>query len=680
MSYGTITGCTVNATGTISADDASGEDGDDVGGVVGFVQTANGKVINSKVDSTGLTLSGIRQVGGVAGAIDGNASIDGASSAKGVTVKSIATTETVTAENKPTNTIGLVVGRISKNATSAGTATGSTLEVALPGQLSAVAAAVNAGNSFAGNTVKLTASFAYEGATMGSILESQINGSNGQPKTGETFNYFAGTFDGNSNTISGLTAPLFGAVNGATVKDLTINGATINVNVFAAPIGYAVNSTISNVDVSGAVAINGEHYVGGLIGYTASTAISNSDVTASGTIKADDANGEDGDDVGGLVGYFGPSATLDTCSVNNANLKISGQRQVGGLAGLSSAGGAITSCSVSGVTVESITNANTNDKKAVKIAFGGMVGGFNSSCGAVSGTVSNVTLSDGSGAVTEHVRKGLVSAGRYASNGTNTLPTINVTVTGSTIEISTAAQLAAIAAEVNAGNSFAGNTVELTASFAYTGDSIGSTNGLSINGNNGSPKAESTNKFFAGTFDGNSNTISGLAAPLFAAVNGATIKDLKINGATISGSRFVGPINYAYNSAITNVDVQGTLDIAGTHFVGGLVGYAAKTAISNSDVTASGTIKAYDAEGEDGDDVGGLVGFIVNACSISDSHVSGVKVSGSRQCGGPASSTALPRSPLSAALSAMSRLSASRMMLCSPAKRTKLPLAVWSAA
>ena len=634
MSYGTITGCTVNATGTISADDASGEDGDDVGGVVGFVQTANGRVINSKVDSTGLTLSGIRQVGGVAGAIDNNASIDSASSAKGVTVKSIATTETVTAENKPTNTIGLVVGRISKNATSAGTATGSTLEVALPGQLSAVAAEVNAGNSFAGNTVKLTASFDYTGASIGSTEGLVIDGNNGSPKAESTNKFFAGTFDGNDNTISGLTAPLFGAVNGATIKDLKIDGATISGSSYVGSIGYAYDSAITNVDVQGTLAIEGTHFVGGLVGYAAKTAISNSDVTASGTIKADDANGEDGDDVGGLVGYFGPSATLDTCSVNNANLKISGQRQVGGLAGLSSAGGAITNCSVSGVTVESITNVKTNESKAVKIAFGGMVGGFNSSCGAVSGTVSNVTLSDGSGAVTQNVRKGLVSAGRYASNGNNTLPAINVTVTGSTIEISTADQLAAIAAEVNAGNSFAGNTVELTASFAYTGDSIGSTNGLSINGNNGSPKAESTNKFFAGTFDGNDNTISGLTAPLFGAVNGATIKDLKIDGATISGSSYVGSIGYAYDSAITNVDVQGTLAIEGTHFVGGLVGYAAKTAISNSDVTASGTIKAYDAEGEDGDDVGGLVGFIVNACSISGSHVSGVKVSGSRQCGG----------------------------------------------
>ena len=525
--------------------------------------------------------------------------------------------------------------------------------------LKLLATRVNEGNTYVGKFFRVepesngsAIAVTGEWTAIGSPTGANINGNNGSPAG--SYKYFAGTFDGNSKSIAGLTGDLFGATNGATIKNLSISGATIGGTDFVgAAVGYAYNTGIDNVDLIGAAAISGTHFVGGLVGYAAgpNTLIQNCDVTASGTISAADASGEDGDDVGGLVGYFGPSARLDTCTVNNANLKISGERQVGGLAGLSSAAGTITNCAVTGVTVECITNSNTSSNKAAKIAFGGLVGGFNSSCGAVSGSVTNVKLIDGTGAVTTNVRKGLVSAGRYDNGGSNVLPTITVTATGCTMEVSTAAQLQAIAAEVNAGNSYAGNTVKLTADINLSGIANwtpigqGAIEGAPINGNNGSPNEAATWKPFSGVFDGNNKTISGLTITsqnngtgLFGATNGATIKDLTVSGAAISGNDdFVGAVaGYTYDTTISNVDVSGTLAISGTHFVGGAVGFASKTTFSDVDVTdATGSVTAADDGTKAfGDDAGGLVGYTVGVTSLTGCDVSGITVNGARQTGG----------------------------------------------
>lgn len=71
---------------------------------------------------------------------------------------------------------------------------------------------------------------------------------------GSNTHSFAGNFDGNNKAISGLNINksgnyigLFGSVNGATIKNLTVNGSVKGSQYVGGVVGYALNSTIENV-------------------------------------------------------------------------------------------------------------------------------------------------------------------------------------------------------------------------------------------------------------------------------------------------------------------------------------------------------------------------------------------------------------------------------------------------
>lgn len=71
---------------------------------------------------------------------------------------------------------------------------------------------------------------------------------------GSNTHSFAGNFDGNKKTISGLNinragdyVGLFGYISGATIKDLTVNGSVKGSSNVGGVVGYALNSTIENV-------------------------------------------------------------------------------------------------------------------------------------------------------------------------------------------------------------------------------------------------------------------------------------------------------------------------------------------------------------------------------------------------------------------------------------------------
>lgn len=78
---------------------------------------------------------------------------------------------------------------------------------------------------------------------------------------------------------------------------------------------------------------------------------------------------------------------------------------------------------------------------------------------------------------------------------------------------------------------------------------------------------------FTGTFDGSYHTLSGLTKPLFATVDGGTVKNVVLSGVSVSGSGNVGAIcNEATGAAkIYNCGIlSGT--VSGSDNVGGLVG------------------------------------------------------------------------------------------------------------
>lgn len=184
---------------------------------------------------------------------------------------------------------------------------------------------------------------------------------------------FSGTFDGNNNTIKGLTITqmpegasadyafgLFGVVDGGTIKNLNLTDVNINLpssECAGGVVGLLVNGgTVENVTVSGNVTAGRGN--AGIVGR----------MTVSGTIK--DCVNEativgllSGGNTAGIVGaaYYtaeGKEMTIVNCTNNGA---VTGLYGVGGIVGLSAANvsgcenyGAITgnSASVGGIVGE----------------------------------------------------------------------------------------------------------------------------------------------------------------------------------------------------------------------------------------------------------------------------------------------------------------------------------------
>ena len=184
-------------------------------------------------------------------------------------------------------------------------------------ELAGLSALVADGNNFKGKTVKL----AYD---------IDLKDQEWTPIDG-----FAGTFDGNGKTISNLTvtgtenAAFFSHVyTTAAIKDVTFDNANISGNHYVAVVlGYetnnGTNAKIQNVTVK------------------------NSTVTV-GT----DANDDNGDKVGGIVGYA-TTVSIDGCTVENST--IIGYRDVGGIIGYASALSYGEALAVTNNTVKNVT-------------------------------------------------------------------------------------------------------------------------------------------------------------------------------------------------------------------------------------------------------------------------------------------------------------------------------------
>ena len=207
-------------------------------------------------------------------------------------------------------------------------------------ELTQLAAIVNgtaegiAQDSFSGKTVKLAGDIDLASAAWTPIGQVSV----GDAEILTLGNAFAGTFDGNGKTISGLNASsetgcvaLFGYSTG-TIKNLTVSGSVTG-NLYTAgvvAVGYGtISSVTSNVNVT--VPADGQ-YVGGILGEALGTVTitdcHNKGVITNGGGSADKSTGR----IGGIVGRVetGYTATITNCS-NTGN--ITGYQYVGGIIG-----------------------------------------------------------------------------------------------------------------------------------------------------------------------------------------------------------------------------------------------------------------------------------------------------------------------------------------------------------
>lgn len=192
--------------------------------------------------------------------------------------------------------------------------------------------AVNDGNSFKGQTVKLTTSI-------------DLNNEEWTPigKNGATFQ---GTFDGQGNTVSNLyintptqsDVGFFGFTQSGEIKNLTIENANVTGYLdVGAVAGTPYTSEYTNITLTGDVKIQGFSYVGGMFGKNVYADLTNLtiDATEGSYVTADSV--ENGlayrTYVGGVIGFMGEGNTV----VKNvtSNINVSGSTcDVGGITGI----------------------------------------------------------------------------------------------------------------------------------------------------------------------------------------------------------------------------------------------------------------------------------------------------------------------------------------------------------
>ncbi|WP_144417563.1 beta strand repeat-containing protein, partial [Janthinobacterium sp. KBS0711] len=139
---------------------------------------------------------------------------------------------------------------------------------------------------------------------------------------------------------------------------------------------------------------------------------------------------------------------------------------------------------------------------------------------------------------------------------------------------------------------------------------------------------------FSGVFDGAGFTLSNLkidrslasgsAAGLFGTVQGGTLRNLTLNGGSVTGTANVGAL--AGNVVSGTIDnVNSSMAVSGQRNVGGLVGSNGGAITLSS---SSGAVTGVNAD--NGGAVGGLAGWNAPAASITTSYATGV-VTGARE-------------------------------------------------
>ena len=197
-------------------------------------------------------------------------------------------------------------------------------------QLAGLAELVDGGNTFTGKTVKL-----------GKNLDLYAEDANGEPISFEPIGSyrkdtpFKGTFDGQGYTIANMSQNtwaldngyyygdlglgLFGCVENATIKNLTMDGASISGEsaICGTIAGCAYGDcTFENVTVKNSNVNDYQYYAGGIVGWASGNhTYKNINVDASTTIGGQ--WGDFGNANGGIIGGIGSSAVIlfEDCTI-----------------------------------------------------------------------------------------------------------------------------------------------------------------------------------------------------------------------------------------------------------------------------------------------------------------------------------------------------------------------------
>ncbi len=345
---------------------------------------------------------------------------------------------------------------------------------------------------------------------------------------------FYGNFDGQNHVIS----------------NLTVRGTT-EVGLFGSVVGKISNLTIKDAEISGTY--NAGVVVGWIVGQIDAVHVENAKVVVTPAIK--DGVYDDGNNVGGIVGYLCKDGLSDAFLINSSitNADITAYRKIGGLAGAVNNGAYMKNNVGTNVTLRYSTIAD-----GVEYADGKT----NCDMGLAYGWNSAPDLSENN-----EVTGNMVS------------DKLKIATVNSVEELD---DVLTIAGQAGAGNTNvslpANSTLDLTSS-TWTPIKVDGYHGADIV-----------------TIDGNGATITGLTAPLFAG-GFAGGSGIVVRNLTIKDSNIVSTNGTGSGAFIESCDSMDTITLENCHLInstvsgsrtGGLLGW---TAGYNN--TNDGPVKTY---------------------------------------------------------------------------------------
>ena len=522
-----------------------------------------------------------------------------------------------------------------------------TYEIASTTDLDRLAFYVYLGNNSQGLTFKQTADIAY---TYTTAWNNSASTENNYTAIGTDLSPFRGTFDGQNYSISGIRVyngdtsvqGLFGKLNSSTVKRVHLANARITgKNHVGGIAGNSFSSFVEDCTVADNVTIHAvvsntfNH--AGIVGANQGTVrrcISQATLSVASNMTG-------GQQYGGVVGhnYNGGSVT-DCIAIGAIVPNIEDHGVIAGKNSNTLRRNFYRNCTVAGTAnatnvgcggTDIITNQGalalysltlpdnvTTDRTASAILPG--TGNKTYTTGAdINGTPyycqgGTVTLVYNNH-LPEGYRANYTATGGTINGNILTMPAANVTVTVASLVpdwsgsgtqtnpyvITTTAQLDALAAAVKSGQTYSGTYFVLGNDIAYSTAGLGDTdeNFIPIGGYfNGSDKS------FCGNFNGQGHTISGIrlykngtAAPsmnqgLFGRIDGATIENVILADARITGYRYVGGlVGNKVSGTVQNCLVLESTITCADKYVGALFGKNTDTITANyyHNCTVNGT-------------------------------------------------------------------------------------------
>lgn len=267
-------------------------------------------------------------------------------------------------------------------------------------ELRMLARYVNAGNGCAGLTFLLTKDIDLEGEDFDPIGWYFVANSSSSLQFDRAFH---GTFDGQGHTISrltvrheGCTSGLFGATDGAMIKNLKVVGADVSgIRHTGGIIGRMMGGTLENCTFTGTVVSHGigavtntGAYVGGLVGQVSGGVVRHCAVEADVLVFGARNRGTDnygdtytnkykayvnGSYVGGVIGYLSTEGTTSSVTAEISNVSF-----VGTVTGVADAGESADMIGgfIGGGTHAKVTDCSSTATVVGRYQVGGFVGSY----------------------------------------------------------------------------------------------------------------------------------------------------------------------------------------------------------------------------------------------------------------------------------------------------------------